>query len=395
MSYQIQPQHRRHRSPTAQLRHSCDACNIAKVKCSKTRPRCARCEARNGDCVYSVSLRSAKGRAESSRNVGSSNFNEDRSDGSQPTVPPTPMMFPTSIVPHPMMPPLPETAFDASIIDGWATNFSDVGDQPNFADTGEADDPMMILSHVYAENGISPGHGDQLFPDQRYKNRPTGLDSTYTHQSNYNSPPSGQMCSCHQRILAKLSECWLSSRDSHNPFDKSLSENKNIIALCTSTLNCPNRSHTDDTILMLTIIALINQMITIYDIPLPNSYGKNVPGSDDSPTDSLSAASTPSNPSSANRELQSQLLPPPQRVRLSLGSYQLDQRDEQILKASLLRIELGKIGTLIELFERRFCSPHDWGSGNGQGGRGEPKPFGELVTYLRKRLRVNHEALRS
>lgn len=398
MNYHNQPQRRRNRSPTAQLRHSCDACNTAKVKCSKTRPRCARCEARNVDCVYSVSLRSAKGRAESSREAVTHNFNEDSNDGSHTALPPAPMTFSTPIVPHPMMPHLSETAFDGSVLDGWNTNFSGFGDQANFAGPGEADDPMMMLSRIYTDDDAAPGHRDQLFPEQRYKHRPTSLDSIHTHQfKNDSLTPPAQTCSCLHNILAKLSECWISSRSSHKPFDKSLSENKSIISLCTTTLNCPNRSHTDDTILALMLIALINQMITIYDIPLPDNYGSSASGSDSPLTGSLSVASSTSSNSSANREHQSQQLPPPQRVRLSLGSYQLDQRDEQILKTNLLRIELGKIGSLIELFERRFCSPHEWanGNGNGRGGRGEPKPFSELVTHMRRRLRANHEALRS
>ena len=199
-------------------------------------------------------------------------------------------------------------------------------------------------------------------------------------------------------MLVKLSDCWLSSRGSHSPFDKSLSENKAIISLCTSALNCLNRSHTDANILVLIIIALIDQMIAIYDNPVSEKHSNSTTNSAETLTDTLSvgssmapsvASSSPLMSSCATRALQ-----PPQRVRLSLGSYQPDQSDEQVLKDNLLRIELSKIGSLIELFERRSCAPEEWRSHNGQGGRVEPKPFGELVTYLRRRLRIAHEALR-
>ena len=403
MSYQSQPQRYQTRSPAPQLRHSCDGCNAAKVKCSKTRPRCARCETRKVDCVYSVSLRSAKGRAESQRDADSNGVNRDSNNTHQGTLTPAPVTFSTSTGTTPTAASLLEAGFDASILDGWATSFSDIGDHNSFAASGEVDDPMMSLSPIYAENDIGLDHRGQPFSDQHVRHYPTALASIDAHQ--FNSEPSqcAQTCSCRQKMLVKLSDCWLSSRGSHSPFDKSLSENKAIISLCTSALNCPNRSHTDDNILVLIIIALIDQMIAIYDNPVSEKHSNSTTNSAETLTDTLSvgsslapsvASSSPLMSSSATRALQPPLAPPPQRVRLSLGSYQPDQSDEQVLKDNLLRIELNKIGSLIELFERRSCAPEEWRSHNGQGGRVEPKPFGELVTYLRRRLRIAHEALR-
>ncbi|KAL2789403.1 hypothetical protein BJX66DRAFT_235991 [Aspergillus keveii] len=42
------------------LRASCDACNEAKVRCSQTKPTCARCEKNDTICVYGLSRRSHK-----------------------------------------------------------------------------------------------------------------------------------------------------------------------------------------------------------------------------------------------------------------------------------------------------------------------------------------------
>ncbi|KAL4784747.1 hypothetical protein BJX76DRAFT_356733 [Aspergillus varians] len=42
----------------ARLRASCDACNEAKVRCSKAKPSCARCEKQNLTCMYGLSRRS-------------------------------------------------------------------------------------------------------------------------------------------------------------------------------------------------------------------------------------------------------------------------------------------------------------------------------------------------
>lgn len=345
--------------------------------------------------MYSVSLRSAKGRAESLRDAESNGFNGDSNNAHQGTLTPTPVTFSTSTGTTPTAASILEAGFDASMLDGWPTSFPDISDHNNFAESGEVDDPMMSLSPIFAENDIGLDHRDQPFPDQQFRHYPTALASIDAHQFNSELSQCAQTCSCRQKMLVKLSDCWLSSRGSHSPFDKSLSENKAIFGLCTSALNCPNRSHTDDNILVLIIIALIDQMITIYDNPVSEKHSNGTTNSTETLTDTLSvASSSPLMSSSATRELQPPLAPPPQRVRLSLGSYQPDQSDEQVLKDNLLRIELNKIGSLIELFERRSCAPEEWRCHNGQGGRVEPKPFGELVTYLRRRLRIAHEALK-
>ena len=390
MSYSNPSQSDVYRSSAPPLRHSCDACNAAKVKCSQARPTCVRCETRNAECVYSVSLRSAKGKAASFKGAGSIDSVENRNGDPKDASASTPITFPPSAILHPMISALPETNTDASTFDEWTSTIPDVDDQISFTHLGEVDDSTMFPSNAYTENVFASGQKDRHFPD-------LGCTIPLTNLVSYdNSPPSAQKCVCHQKILAKLADCWLTSRDTCRTFDKSLSENRIIIALCTSALSCPDSRHTDDMVLMLIIVALINQIITIYDNPISGSHTPSSSSVEEAFSYSTSGTySTPSSRTSANREFQTQSLPLPQDVRLSLGSYQLDQQDEQILKANLLRIELGKISTLIELFEKRFCSTREWSFGNDQDGCSESRPFNELLTYLRKRLRKNHEALRS
>lgn len=412
MTYQNRPQEHPYQSQGPQLRHSCDACNIAKVKCSKSKPRCARCEARHVDCVYSVSLRSTKGRNGSARDLGRMVFNGDTIDSPRGTLPPTPitpMSLSNPLVSQAVMPSIQDTAFDASVLDGWTTSFSDVDEQHPFTELGGSDESMMVLPNVFAENGSGPNHQDQFISDRQFMQSPAAFDASRPNFPNNNSPTSTHTCLCRQRILAKLSDSWVSESSSSTAFDKALTENKAIIELCNSIFSCSNQSHVNDTIFMLTLIALITQLITIYDNPHPeystspttmtNLANTNASIPDDPTTDSSSAtSSTPSNHSSTST-------PPSQfsgssgghqHVRLSLGTYQLDQRDEQILKADLLRIELGKIDALIESFERRFCPSDDcWGGKRRDGREREGKPFGEVLTYLRRRLRTSREMLRS
>ena len=55
------------------LRLSCDACGAAKVKCSKDRPRCGRCDSMDLDCVYSTSLRYGRPQRKRSDQLGQAN----------------------------------------------------------------------------------------------------------------------------------------------------------------------------------------------------------------------------------------------------------------------------------------------------------------------------------
>ena len=254
-----------------------------------------------------------------------------------------------------------------------------------------------------------------------------------------------QTCHCQQLIPSKLSEISHRKIDHTIPVDQCLSENKSVIMLCHTTVNCSNTDHDEDLVLMLTLLALITHVILFYDRPL---------GSDCEMVDSSSEDSTAiwangamghhahqqgckrqqSQRSSSKPQLHPRLhaqserhnshdqQQPQQhqqsnslRVRLSLGTYELDTRDEQILQISLLRIELSKIKSLMEAFERRFCTL-EWMSGGvlGEGtagmggehgssgssrggmsihGNGEEKPLGEIIAWLKRRLRGNYEAL--
>lgn len=67
----------------ARLRNSCDACNTAKVKCSKERPCCRRCQRKEQFCVYSVSLRCSK-RPVDGRNASAVRKHSRSTTASQP-----------------------------------------------------------------------------------------------------------------------------------------------------------------------------------------------------------------------------------------------------------------------------------------------------------------------
>lgn len=78
-------------TPKVKFRESCDSCLVAKVKCSKTRPVCARCLANGATCGYSPSSR-----------AGRKNRNAAASDPSKASTrpPPTPS---SSLHVHPIL----------------------------------------------------------------------------------------------------------------------------------------------------------------------------------------------------------------------------------------------------------------------------------------------------
>lgn len=436
-------------APTPQLRNSCDTCNVTKVKCSQTRPSCTRCGSRGLYCVYSVSLRSAKQPATTARKPRKSKTNKDNEDivthvdhamSNAGNLALLPLSMPFSAAPMALSyqaaasPSFPESGFDPTLIDGWNTDFLDTTGLTPFSAMEECqDDPMVDLSRMDRKShSHMPG-------DQAPHTFPLEQCSPVTcEQANHAAPTMSQLssafqlqgsgaCSCQQSILSKLSELALSSQSSSVPVDQSLSDNRTIIALCTSTLNCRVRRHSDDLVLMLTLIALISRTISVYDGLFhssspssggPNSSGPNNSGSNSSGHNSASSSSlssgslcngasrdhhpsssgygTPAPSTSSRDALPLPLphdLPSFAPVRLSLGSYQLDHRDEQILQMNLLKIELGKIEALVDVFRSRFVKPdaQPWDVG----GQHETKAVEELLAYMHSKLRSYHESLRA
>jgi len=292
----------------------------------------------------------------------------------------------------------------------------DAGNLSPFSTMEDVDEPMAFFPHVI---DISGSHQDRDHAFHSFRHEQSGSEAakpvlTATPLMEYRVPTlsslssalhvqTNNICGCQQSILSKLLELSRSKYGTPTPFDKSLSENKAIIALCNSVLNCGVVQHGEDIVLMLTLIALVSHLITVYDVLFrPFTKTRNCPSSASSTFSSNRSADgsgfvTPNTPTSSRdamlipRDLQAF-----SSVRLSLGSYQLDQKDEQILQINLVKIELGKIGGLIEGFGRRFIKgDEEWDGGGGDGRQPETRALGELLGYLHGRLRSHHEALRS
>ncbi|MCJ1252098.1 hypothetical protein MMC30_009336 [Trapelia coarctata] len=280
----------------------------------------------------------------------------------------------------------------------------------------DVDEPMAFFPHVMDMSGNRQDR-DHAFHSFRHEESTSEAAkpiltatplmeyraSTLSSLSSALHVHTNNICGCQQSILSKLLELSRAKYGTPTPFDKSLSDNKTIIALCNSVLSCSVAQHGEDIVLVLTLIALISHLITVYDILFRTfTQSRNCTSSASSTFSSNRSAEgsgfvTPNTPTSSRdamlfpRDLQAF-----SSVRLSLGTYQLDQKDEQILQVNLVKIELGKIGALIDGFGRRFVKgDEEWDGGGGDGRRLETRALGELLGYLHGRLRSHHEALRS
>ncbi|KAF2742522.1 hypothetical protein M011DRAFT_264346 [Sporormia fimetaria CBS 119925] len=422
------------------LRNSCDACNTAKVKCSKERPTCRRCERRELFCVYSVSLRSSKrpadqrGAANRARTQSTSNGSPPNQNQNQAGV----QLNGGSPLSHLQLDTAMDTAMDtstdsasmpSSLYDFNSAALSEV----NFGMPGLDDyfnlDPTLSLvdlptSLAEASSLLARQHQQQTAFGGYGNASPAMITPPLAHAA----LPTVPICGCQQNILSKLSELSLSSSGSGVavPFDRALSENRAIVALCTSTLDCAACARGNDTMLILTLAALLAHVLVVFKVLFQsrqspgeivnisalarqNGDAQYLYGGLDLLSPPPSSAGSVRGPSSksglstrsgSTASISGDLTPPSelrQPVRLRLGEYELDERDEQILQNNLLKIELGKITALVESFESRLGrlgGPSDEGMLQQPKGSNETKLHSDIAGYLRQGLRANYEALK-
>ncbi|KAF2132457.1 hypothetical protein P153DRAFT_355063 [Dothidotthia symphoricarpi CBS 119687] len=236
----------------ARLRNSCDACNTAKVKCSKEQPRCRRCERRGLFCVYSVSLRSCKRTAPNStmatanrvvrRNSGNSQLNT--TDSAHVPMDAT-YDFSSDVHMNLNLPAL-DDYFSASVL----------VDLPHSL----GDDSILLTPQPQQQQHL---HQQKHQQQHQFQHAHQGQNQV----PSLSTSPTPSICACQQSILAKLSELSLASAGSSHvmPFDRALSANRSIVALCTSTLECSPCARGNDVMLLLTLAALLAHVLGVFD----------------------------------------------------------------------------------------------------------------------------------
>ena len=421
------------------LRNSCDACNLAKVKCSKARPSCARCQSHDIQCIYGVSLRSGKHPAnrnnirKPSPESPKSNATSQRGSAFEDQ---------SSFLPEERNPlfnhSLTSMIEPISTSDDWTSLYQDGNGINSLGDFMDFDEPAQIhrkYSQSYGQNlfpGLQPHiiwDDKQIVPHDMFSTEPQTLPVPFntpispqtpstTLSRTPQTPPtmaSHTSCFCQQKVLQQLFELAKSPGISPS-FDVALNQNKEVVAFCHSILDDRTCYHHDASD-ALAFAALIAKIISIYESIYPR-YSQSPPSprsssrsrsntwgggdttsafaSDMDDSESVCSSANPSNPDSYRSTpfpsaaslsgiASGRTAKPP--IRLTLGAYQLDQKDEEKLKMEILKIELSKVGNLIRAFAQRY-------TGNNAQSRLQPRADEDMVMCLEKRLRDSLDVLR-
>ncbi|KAE8152724.1 hypothetical protein BDV25DRAFT_137529 [Aspergillus avenaceus] len=312
------------------LRNSCDSCNAAKVKCSRDRPSCRRCQSRNIACVYGVSLRGIKR-------------------------PRTRQKQTDEIFPPPLPIPEPFSPLNALNFPGAFLPDYDHGLPtclfPN--DDLGCDDRFNLLNLPLTD----PCDPLCFAPRMSDMSTVPGLSTPpMTAASTTSLPSFGGTCRCQHTTARKLADLSAYKRPDAVAFDDFLTEHKATMAVCTSVLECMSPHHKQGMLLLVELVALLIHVLDGFDQVVSEADGH-----------------------------QRQSFAP---VRLSLGSYQLDQGEEEILQANLLRIELAKVGALIQDLNQRYCTT-DNGTRSG-----DVFLIAPLLANLKKKAQTKFDAIR-
>ena len=256
------------------LRNSCDSCNLAKVKCSKGRPSCTRCEAQAVQCIYGISMRAGKHRA------AGSNIQKPKPESSASTRPGT-----KENTPQPTFPDIKAEAFDnglnalidnSSINGDWTSMFTDdynpylMGTGMDLDNDGSKqrqfpksfNDEFAVQSP--SDLSLDPSHlmnqgflnsSPQTYTSYLDHRALTGstLNSDSQPNSRRGSPTSS--CDCNQKVLQQLLTLT-QIPDMPSAYDQALNQNKQVINFCHSILEDQGQ-HQHDISFVLSVTAVI------------------------------------------------------------------------------------------------------------------------------------------
>ena len=393
------------------LRESCDSCLIAKVKCSKTRPLCARCLANGAPCGYSPSSRAGR----KNRNAGL------RKAAANSTTPKDTTEHPQSALPNSgsylplFMYPMLEHSVDhnPNIWGGSSpvmqeeqrgsqsmgekgiatTKEGDPYDTSDFLPTpplnGDFMDSFMPLS---THNGFSAfataapsldGNADQApaspawtVNSNQYSLLPTfqsPLDMMpmgHVHSSHPATRPalpsqqennpglaqtgSGSDCDCFASCLHALqslhNHSWMSSSTHQGgpPFDIVLKINREAIDGCSALLGCTKCvSKIGSSITTMLLATIFGKVMSLYRATCMFRFGSST---------GVQAS-----------------------AQLAFGAYTVTGEDRQLLEIEILLLELRKVENVLTLYQERFH--------NAQAEQDESSVYTALTSYLDKNLR--------
>ena len=255
---------------TPKLRASCDACNESKVRCTQTKPVCARCEKQGFQCIYGLSRRSHKDAPRVKAPQSSKNAMIIQQDRSQPW--PTPPLNPHGG----MSMAAAEDALFAQPMDLHHNFDLQLGQHAMHMDHGghHMDDTSMIplspLDHMSATLGATHDIpelmplGPSMSETPSFDLLPNNLAGASTMITD---PGLDSQCACNSNIAQFLvlskSLSFGKNADGEISFDVHLSEFKRAMKLCEDCIKCEHGLHDETSIGKLSICSLV----AIFDRP--------------------------------------------------------------------------------------------------------------------------------
>ncbi|MCJ1310687.1 hypothetical protein MMC25_004353 [Agyrium rufum] len=347
---------------TPKYRASCNACNQAKVKCSKNRPKCERCVKYGDDCVYSVSLRAGKRPAHRPSNPTSTPASRKPS----PTMAQGPTMdlltdWDLPNFDHPPAKNLLPINTDMSSI--WPTDGCKISGLLSPMITQSCSSTMDPLSEDFFS--MLPESQHMQLPlytqDHSHHRHSQSLSTLSGPSSNCASPlsmptsaPSSSFtptCHCFRTVFLTLGTLQNLCDSPFTAFDVALAWNKEAMALCSMIFQC---NCTSDITFVMMFTALMAKIVTVYRLCCKSWY------------------------------LPVEQSPTSQSLRVTLGIFQMDKEDEERFKVEIVRTELKKVELLVaRLKELEFPGKVD----------AEVSAYKAMVSYLAGKLQSTFEML--
>lgn len=374
------------------LRASCDGCYMSKVKCTKETPTCARCLNHGVVCKYSPSQRVGKPRRlredqqthvkSKALDSGTSKSPSARSTSDASVHPP---LYSWNLNFDPSATTRRHgLSLEDEISRIWQGAFSvpdsekgvfreDSGHESSLSSPSNSlptpiesvqDYPIASQPSSSSLETIGSSLNSQQ-PPSLFSNEPMLLPEDFTplYFPQPQNPttalpniPAPDTCICDDTTFDILRT--LHDQSSNNTFDKVLAANKSAVTTISKILACPC---TRDSTSIMTLAVALTKIMSRYQ-----SIGR-------SPSHDSTGNSNPDGPSTAP-------LPAP----ITLGAYELDGAEEEQIKLQVVLSELRKVDSIMARYQQRFC---------GGGVKHEARVYGELVTFLRRRLRDIVEGL--
>ena len=340
-------------------RASCDSCHEAKVRCSQTRPSCARCsKGPKRRCVYGVSKRSGKSKK---TKEGTDNGSIARSPATPTSTAgiATPSSTSSTIDPREFLQLSPASSPDTSdLLKGQQLQKEWTFDNNFFVPSQATTSPGSPATYDHYqfifgrdENHVSNDqhHGHSLFDsesdaelgsgsrDDSIAEQPPSYTQSNTqcvscsmsNQPN-DSPSIVETCRCNEIIITQLSLLpVLLLNNECSTFDVQLMQYQKAIRLCASAIACTCRGK--DYTSILTISMLIARIISVFE-----RGDAQTERDDDDNAPSLIMTGT---------------ITPIRSPKISVGAYEIEGEDENYLKREVWWMQIRKVESLLLEFK--------------------------------------------